>query len=189
MLIDKADLFLKQRKEGDLQRNSLCIIFLRTIEYYKGLLFRTTNRPGHINDSFVSRITYPIAYPNLSQATKKKLVRKFVDRFEDTGTILFEKAARDYLINNCSDFNGRQIQNLLRNAAASAETKLRSKRRFTATLCQEEPPTVPLVNVTLRHMKAAVEGQSDFQSYLGRLRCRDEKARARNKPNCRSDNM
>lgn len=175
LLIDEADLFLEQRREGDLERNSLSTVFLRTMEYYKGVLFLTTNRPGHIDDSFISRITYPIFYPALSPETKKRLVEKFVLRFEETNTVEFEQAAVRHLKNNCEEFNGRQIRNVLQNAVASAEISLRTKRRSGKAHDHE------LVHVNLGQMKAAAERQSEFQEYLRELRGRDEKSRARKK--------
>lgn len=181
LLIDEADLFLEQRKEGDLQRNSLSTVFLRTMEYYKGVLFLTTNRPGHIDDSFISRITCPIAYPTLSPETKGKIVQKFVDKFEETGNIVIEPAASRYLTMNCRELNGRQLRNVLQNAVASAEIKLRGDRRFAAGLGRDKTANLELVTVNLRHVKAAVERQSGFQEYLKKLRGRDEDTRARNK--------
>lgn len=181
LLIDEADLFLEQRKEGDLSRNSLSTVFLRTMEYYKGVLFLTTNRPGHIDDSFISRITYPINYPPLSQETKAKLVDKFVDRFEETNTVEFEPSAVRYLKANCDALNGRQIRNMLQNAVASAETKLRAKRRFAKPQGRGDAADSMPVHVNLAQIKAAVNRQSEFQEYLQELRGRDERSRARSK--------
>jgi hypothetical protein len=164
VLIDEADLFLEQRKEGDLRRNSLSTVFLRSMEYYKGVLFLTTNRPGHIDDSFISRITCPIAYHTLSPETKSKIVLKFVKRFEETGNIVIEPAAARYLISNCKELNGRQIRNVLQNAVASAEIKLRADRRFAAGLSREEITGDELVTVNLRHVKAAIDRQQASKS-------------------------
>lgn len=183
LLVDEADLFLEQRKAGDLDRNSLSIVFLRTMEYYKGVLFLTTNRPGHIDDSFISRITCPIAYPELSTETKVKIVRKFVKKFEETGTIAVDQGAMKYLEMNCQELNGRQIRNVMQNAVASAEVSQRSERMFAAQHGRldgdEDGPAI--VTVKLHHVKAAVERQSEFREYLKFLRGRDESSRARNK--------
>ena len=181
LLIDEADLFLEQRREGNLERNSLSTVFLRTMEYYKGVLFLTTNRPGHIDDSFISRITYPISYQSLSSETKKKLVDKFVNKFEETSTIEFEQTAIKFLKSNCDSLNGREIRNMLQNAVASAETKLRTERRIAKEHGREESSDTPVVKVNLRHIKVAVERHSEFQEYLKELRGRDETSRARNK--------
>jgi hypothetical protein len=178
LLIDEADLFLEQRKDGDLQRNSLSTIFLRTMEYYKGVLFLTTNRAGHIDDSFISRITCPIAYNPLSDETKAKIVEKFVKKFQETGSIIVEKSAAVYLKANCKDLNGRELRNVLQNAVATAEIKERAKRRLAQLAGEDLPPII--VTVGIRHISAAVERHSEFQHDLNKLRGgRDEATRAR----------
>lgn len=181
LLIDEADLFLEQRKEGNIERNSLSTIFLRLMEYYKGVLFLTTNRPGHIDDSFISRITYPIEYPALSSETKAKLVEKFVRRFQDTETVVFNTAAKEYLKQNCGDLNGRQIRNTLQNAVASAEVSVRNSSRHTAQMDPMNAREPSVVTVKLGNVTAALERQTRFQKYLQNLRKKDETARARDK--------
>lgn len=56
MLLDEADVFLAKRKQEDLVRNSIVSVFLRMLEYYKGLLFLTTNRVGAFDEAFKSRV-------------------------------------------------------------------------------------------------------------------------------------
>jgi SpoVK/Ycf46/Vps4 family AAA+-type ATPase len=56
MLLDEADVFLARRKSEDLHRNSIVSVFLRMLEYYKGLLFLTTNRVGASDEAFKSRV-------------------------------------------------------------------------------------------------------------------------------------
>lgn len=56
MLLDEADVFLARRKSADLDRNSIVSVFLRMLEYYKGLLFLTTNRVGAFDEAFKSRV-------------------------------------------------------------------------------------------------------------------------------------
>ncbi|KAL8340808.1 hypothetical protein RB601_006751 [Gaeumannomyces tritici] len=46
VLIDEADVLMEKRQHADLKRNSLVSVFLREIEYYRGILFLTTNRTG-----------------------------------------------------------------------------------------------------------------------------------------------
>jgi SpoVK/Ycf46/Vps4 family AAA+-type ATPase len=182
LLLDEADLFLEQRKSGDVHCNSLSIIFLRTMEYYKGVLFLTTNRPGHIDDSFISRITCPIKYDALTDEAKKKMAQKFVKKFEETGTISVEMRAKQYLQQNCQDLNGRQIRNVLQNAVASAEISQRSQRRYEAPhgYGSGRGKDGPVV-VKMHHVKAVVERQTGFREYLDNLRGKDEAARAMGK--------
>ena len=44
VLIDEADVFLEERSLHDLERNAMVAVFLRQLEYYRGILFLTTNR-------------------------------------------------------------------------------------------------------------------------------------------------
>lgn len=48
-------------------------VFLRTLEYYSGILFLTTNRVGVIDEAFASRIHVPLFYPALDERSTKKI--------------------------------------------------------------------------------------------------------------------
>lgn len=180
LLIDETDLFLEQRRAGDLKRNSLSTVFLRTMEYYQEVLFLTTNRLGHIDDSFISRITCPIYYPTLTPDTKNRIIRKLVKRFEETDDIIIEEAATAYLVNECQKLNGCELRNVLQNAVAAGESDLRVLRNQKIKAGHAESRN--LIQVRIRHVKAAVERQTQFQDYLERLRGgRDLDTRARSK--------
>lgn len=56
MLLDEADVFLARRSREDHTRNAIVSVFLRMLEYYKGILFLTTNRIGTFDEAFKSRI-------------------------------------------------------------------------------------------------------------------------------------
>jgi len=43
MLIDEADVYFERRSSGQLERNTLVSAFLRSMEYYRGILFLTVN--------------------------------------------------------------------------------------------------------------------------------------------------
>lgn len=184
LLIDEADLFLEQRREGSLDRNSLSTVFLRTMEYYEGVLFLTTNRAGHIDDSFISRITCPIAYPALSPDTKSRIIRKFIRKYGETGTIDVQPQAETYMIEHCAELNGRQIRNVLQNAVAMAEVQQRWQRKSAhqnGLAGQQQLPKIEMVSVKWHHVKAAIERQINFMLYLNNLKGRDEGTRARSK--------
>lgn len=66
LLLDEADVFLSRREVYDLNRNALVSVFLRVLEYYSGILFLTTNRVGHLDEAFKSRIHISLYYPPLS---------------------------------------------------------------------------------------------------------------------------
>jgi hypothetical protein len=62
LLIDEADVFLERRSLHDMERNGLVSIFLRTLEYYSGILFMTTNRVRTFDDAFKSRYVGPFPF-------------------------------------------------------------------------------------------------------------------------------
>lgn len=69
VLLDEADVFVKSRGDNIVQ-NAIVAEFLRTLEYFDGLLFMTTNRPDDIDDAIISRAAAIITYspPNASHA-------------------------------------------------------------------------------------------------------------------------
>lgn len=50
LLLDEADVFLEKRSFADMNRNALVSIFLRMLEYFRGILFLTTNRVETFDD-------------------------------------------------------------------------------------------------------------------------------------------
>lgn len=94
LLLDEADVFLAKRNRSDLRHNAVTSVFLRSLEYYAGILFLTTNRVGVIDPAFKSRIQMSLFYPKLSLAVTKELYRKFIKRTkaeqERTDTYRFE---------------------------------------------------------------------------------------------------
>jgi len=71
LLLDEADVYIRQRG-NDLEHNAVVASFLRTLEYFTGLLFMTTNRGDDVDDAILSRCIAVIKYeyPNAESATK-----------------------------------------------------------------------------------------------------------------------
>lgn len=107
LLFDEADVFLHKRGD-DIQHNAIVGIFLRLMDYYKGLLFMTTNRADVIDPAFKSRITLMLQYPDLDQEARKKVWTTMfkVAGFKHTGNL--DEIAKKAKI------NGRQIRNMVR---------------------------------------------------------------------------
>jgi len=61
LLLDEADVYIRCR-DNDLQHNAIVAEFLRTLEYFNGLLFMTTNRVGDVDDAILSRCIAVIKY-------------------------------------------------------------------------------------------------------------------------------
>lgn len=106
LLLDENDVFLERRSSTDIQRNQLVSIFLRLLEYYRGVLLMTTNRAADLDPAFESRIHLNLKYPNLQRKSRREIWRGFLKDFQETE--LDELAAED--------LNGREIKNVVKSA-------------------------------------------------------------------------
>ncbi|KAL4983359.1 P-loop containing nucleoside triphosphate hydrolase protein [Aspergillus falconensis] len=117
LLLDEADVFLQARNDTDVVRNALVSIFLRQLEYYKGIMILTTNRIGIFDPAFESRIHFSFFYPDLDFTSRKSVWKTFLSRHaEETdvhgdGTTGFSDSQLDELAGPA--LNGRQIKNLV----------------------------------------------------------------------------
>ncbi|KAA8635553.1 hypothetical protein SMACR_09201 [Sordaria macrospora] len=97
MLIDEADVFLEARSTSDLKRNSLVSVFLRCVEYYRGVLFLTTNRVGQFDDAFMSRIHVVIHYRNLTPKDRTQIWQQFFEKLREERDFDIHDRAEDYI--------------------------------------------------------------------------------------------
>jgi len=82
VLLDEADVYLEARRTRDLQRNALVSMFLRALEYYKGVLFLTTNRVEAFDSAFTSRIHVALHYRKLNDEDRGRI---WIHNFERLG--------------------------------------------------------------------------------------------------------
>ncbi|KAJ5150895.1 uncharacterized protein N7482_010147 [Penicillium canariense] len=143
LLLDEADVFLKRRNDTDLPRNAIVSVFLRTLEYYSGILFLTTNRVGQIDRAFKSRIHVSLYYPKLDKKTSIQIWKNNIGRirkeFEaqnpdfdirEKEIIQFAKDHfKDTKAKNLLNWNGRQIRNAFQTAVALAAFDARKNKR------------------------------------------------------------
>ncbi|KAJ7121717.1 P-loop containing nucleoside triphosphate hydrolase protein [Mycena epipterygia] len=115
VLIDEADVFLERRSLHDLERNAMVAIFLRHVEYYRGILFLTTNRVQAFDEAFLSRIHVALHFAELSEASRAQVWRAFIGRAGVQGV---DDAQIAQLARR--DVNGRQIKNAVRTAHSLA---------------------------------------------------------------------
>ncbi|KAJ6566537.1 P-loop containing nucleoside triphosphate hydrolase protein [Mycena capillaripes] len=115
VLIDEADVFLERRSLHDLERNAMVAVFLRHVEYYRGILFLTTNRVQAFDEAFLSRIHVALHFGELSEASRAQVWRAFVKR-ANLSEISEEQIAQ--LAKR--EVNGRQIKNAVRTAHSLA---------------------------------------------------------------------
>lgn len=104
---DECEIFLATRG-NDLERSAIVGIFLRLLDYYRGILFLTTNRAEALDHAVRSRVMLRLDYPDLDLPTRAAIWR---DMFASAGMRL-DGDAYEELAHNA--INGRQIRNLTR---------------------------------------------------------------------------
>ena len=126
LLLDEADVYLERRTSSDLVRNAMTGIFLRELEYYRGVLFLTTNRVVMFDDAFCSRISMFLHYEKHDRETRATIWRSLLQRLLCNATQGdFHAADIDELGAEFSkaDFNGREIRNIVQTAMTLARSK------------------------------------------------------------------
>ncbi|KAH7388922.1 ATPase [Cadophora sp. MPI-SDFR-AT-0126] len=127
LLLDECDVFLEERTANDLERNKLVSIFLRTLEYYEGILFLTTNRVANMDAAFQSRIHVSMEYSDLTRDARRQIWANFLELSKQESDI--SKEDLDYL--SGVKLNGRQIKNILKTSfLLSMRKKTPLKREF-----------------------------------------------------------
>jgi len=123
LLMDEADIFLQERDIHDVKRNALVSIFLRELEYFDGILFLTTNRPGDLDEAFQSRIHISIGLNALNVEERRQVWAVFIK--EMTLSEKEKRALLEYVTKTFDGdkLNGRQIRNAVRTALALAQLK------------------------------------------------------------------
>ncbi|KAF2996783.1 hypothetical protein E8E14_005370 [Neopestalotiopsis sp. 37M] len=174
MLLDEADVWLERRLVSDLKRNTMVAVFLRCIEYYRGILFLTSNRVGTFDDAFISRIHIVIKYDNLGERERSKIWEQFFQKLENERKDIFvDSAAKDYVLEDSkmrtTQWNGREIRNAFQTAVSLAEY------RFHHEGGKETRRKVVLDKIDFEQVcKMSV----DFKSYLSSLHGDSEEDRA-----------
>lgn len=132
-------------------------MFLRTLEYYEGVLILTSNRVGTFDEAFKSRIQLALHYRPLDKASRHKIWNNFLNMMRDNirqddadngekETVDFDDitAHMDELAQ--FEMNGRQIRNSLATARQLA-------------LFEHE-------TLDWERIKDAIEVASDFNNYI-----------------------
>jgi SpoVK/Ycf46/Vps4 family AAA+-type ATPase len=158
VLLDEADVFLEQRSLADLPRNALVSVFLRTLEYYDGILILTSNRVGTFDEAFKSRIQLALHYKNLDEPQRRQIWENFAKRLEALqqeegggGGEGKERIDAWAILASIGDLarheiNGRQIRNAITTARQLALFK---KERL-----------------SVKHLEHAIEVSRKFDKYL-----------------------
>ncbi|PYH87854.1 P-loop containing nucleoside triphosphate hydrolase protein [Aspergillus ellipticus CBS 707.79] len=116
LLFDECDVFLQERSSSHLQHNEVVAVFLRVLEYYRGVMIMTSNRADAIDQAFQSRIHLTLHYPDLDPAAREHIWRRGTARAKRQHVLTDEAFQRLAQL----AMNGRQIKNTIRIAALLA---------------------------------------------------------------------
>jgi len=176
LLLDEVDTFFSTRQKGDtaLAKNAVVSVFLRILEYYDGLLFMTTNRPGALDEAFKSRIHLKLFYPHLTREQTNEIWAMNIDRLEKIEAERVKRSradlplriAREDILNFAEDmfedqvrkdsrgtrWNGRQIRNAFQVASSLAHYEARQGGK---------PP-----KLTKKHFKTIHHVTEDFDQFM-----------------------
>ncbi|KAJ7873513.1 hypothetical protein B0H14DRAFT_2719773 [Mycena olivaceomarginata] len=115
VLIDEVALFPFWDIVGDSRSNAL------QADYYRGILFLTTNRVQAFDEAFLSRIHVALHFDGLSEASRAQVWRSFIAR---AGVQGIDDAQIAMLAKR--EVNGRQIKNAVRTAHSLAQGRKES---------------------------------------------------------------
>lgn len=104
---DECEIFLAKRG-NDLERSAIVGSFLRLLDYYRGILFLTSNRPDVLDHAVLSRVMLKLEYPDLDHEARAAIWQTMLQAAAmvlTDGTVM--ELAEAVL-------NGRQIRNLTR---------------------------------------------------------------------------
>ncbi|KAF2444043.1 P-loop containing nucleoside triphosphate hydrolase protein, partial [Karstenula rhodostoma CBS 690.94] len=170
VLIDEADVYLEARSEKDLKRNGIVSIFLRALDYFRGILFLTTNRIGRFDEAFMTRIHVAVGYERLTDSAREQIWDNMFDTLEDDfkrggPQIDYHRHAKEYVkeaeeVKNL-EWNGREIRNAFQTAVALAvnDSKEANERGH-----KNSKPSIP--EVKEKHLAQVVKLSTAFKKYM-----------------------
>lgn len=159
VLLDEADVYLERRRSKDISRNGLVSVFLRALEYYRGVLFLTTNRVQSFDTAFLSRIHVALHYKNLSDEDRERIWVQNFDRLanDSNGRVHVLNSAGEYVWNSPDvrslKWNGREIRNAMQTALALAES-------------EAEEANADRIAISEKHLRAVVKMSRGFKDYI-----------------------
>lgn len=165
-MLDEADVFLQARDKEDMRRNSVVSVFLRVLEYYSGILFLTTNKVGHFDEAFKSRIHVALYYPPLDEESAMQVWKMNLQRlieqkhnFDADVKGITKYARRHYRTlekSKRTTWNGRQIKNAFQTAIALAEFDAKMENR-----------SKPILST--KHFEVVARASEGFDYYLSMI--------------------
>ena len=149
-----------------MRRNSVVSVFLRVLEYYSGILFLTTNKVGHFDEAFKSRIHVALYYPPLDEKSAMQIWKMNLQRlieqrrnFDADVKGITKYAKRHYRTlekSKRATWNGRQIKNAFQTAIALAEFDAKTER-------------ISRPMLSTRHFEVVAKASEGFDYYLSMI--------------------
>jgi SpoVK/Ycf46/Vps4 family AAA+-type ATPase len=167
VLLDEADVYLERRRATDINRNGLVSVFLRALEYYRGVLFLTTNRVQTFDRAFTSRIHVALHYKNLTEEDRERIWCNHFDRLDrdSDGHVYVSASTREFAYKSRElrslRWNGREIRNALQTALALAEDDAADSGEDRITISD-------------KHLRSVVKMSKGFKDYLKSDRAYDD---------------
>jgi hypothetical protein len=109
LLLDEADVYIMERGRN-VNQNAIVAEFLRSMEYFSGLMFMTTNRPDDIDDAIQSRCAAMITYENPDEEGTRKVWAVMAKQMQ----VDIPDALMDDLLKTFPEISPRDIRGLLR---------------------------------------------------------------------------
>lgn len=160
-------------------------MFLRILEYYSGILFLTTNRPGVIDEAFKSRIHIVMGYPSISLDSTKQMWNNILNNLERLNKTSDVKVVfdRDVLIryaeshyrqqeSKAKRWNGRQIRNAFQSALALGNYE-RVQQRQKAPEADRGKKKFKTIKLSKSNFKKIADTAREFEDYMSDLRGED----------------
>lgn len=171
------------------------------MEFYKGILFLTTNRVGTFDEAFISRIHVQLYYPDFSDDDRQRIWKVFMDKLssERGKSIRISIDAREYI-------RGREIKAFVpfsfaltfiytQNHSANIHDRcplipilslkwngreIRNAFQTAVALAEYESIKDEEGKILLNesHLSAIVKMSADFKNYLEKVHLADENKRA-----------
>ncbi len=118
LLLDEADVYIRCR-DNDLQHNAIVAEFLRTLEYFSGLLFMTTNRMNDVDDAILSRCIAIIKYEVPPKEDAMRIWESMAAQFH----VNLPEGLVETLTDTYPQASGRDIKELLKLTAKFCKGK------------------------------------------------------------------
>lgn len=120
LLVDEADVYIHERGE-DIHQNAIVGVWLQILEYYRGVLFMTTNRDVIIDDAIMSRATAVVRY---TLPDKEKLAAVWAILAKQYGVKLTASDIEALVTHpKLTRISGRNIKAMLRLVIPLAESR------------------------------------------------------------------